>query len=197
MVQRALAADSMDSARRAPLIAAVPKMLFPFLVILPGMIAIAATVHGGASGLTLPHKAGQLDYDMVVPLMLGKYFPSGMLGLGLNALMASFMTGMAGNVTAFSTVWTYDIYQAYIKKSAPDAHYLTVGRMATVVGIALSVGAAYITNRFSNICSSCAPSSMRRCSPRSCSGCSGSARAAMARSPDSSPARSQRQFITV
>ena len=152
VVQRALSAESMDSARRTPLIAAVPKMLFPFLVILPGMIAIVATVHGGASGLALPRKAdGQLNYNMVVPLMLGRYFPNGMLGLGLTALMASFMTGMAGNVTAFNTVWTYDIYQAYIRRNASDAHYLAVGRMATVVGIALSVAAAYVTNRFNNI----------------------------------------------
>ena len=152
VVQRALSAESMDSARRTPLIAAIPKMLFPFLVILPGMIAIAATVHGGASGLTLPRQAdGHLNYNMVVPLMLGRYFPNGMLGLGLTALMASFMTGMAGNVTAFNTVWTYDIYQAYIRREASDAHYLTVGRMATVVGIALSVAAAYVTHRFNNI----------------------------------------------
>ena len=152
VVQRALSAESMDSARRTPLIAAVPKMLFPFLVILPGMIAIVATVHGGASGLALPRKAdGQLNYNMVVPLMLGRYFPNGMLGLGLTALMASFMTGMAGNVTAFNTVWTCDIYQAYIRRNASDAHYLAVGRMATVVGIALSVAAAYVTNRFNNI----------------------------------------------
>jgi len=152
VVQRALAADSMESARRTPLIAAVPKMLFPFLVILPGMIAIAATVHAGASGLTLPHKAdGQLNYDMVIPLMLGHYFPNGMLGLGLTALMASFMTGMAGNVTAFNTVWTYDIYQAHIRPAASDRHYLNMGRAATVVGIALSIAAAYAANRFNNI----------------------------------------------
>lgn len=152
VVQRALAADSMQAARRTPLIAAVPKMLFPFLVILPGMIAIASTVHGGASGLTLPHKAdGSLNYDMVIPLMLGHYFPSGMLGLGLTALMASFMTGMAGNVTAFNTVWTYDIYQAYIRHSASDRHYLNMGRIATVAGIGLSIAAAYAANRFNNI----------------------------------------------
>jgi solute:Na+ symporter, SSS family len=152
VVQRALAADSMAAARRTPLIAAVPKMLFPFLVILPGMIAIAATVHGGASGLTLPHKAdGSLNYDMVIPLMLGHYFPNGMLGLGLTALMASFMTGMAGNVTAFNTVWTYDIYQAYIRRGASDRHYLNMGRIATVAGIGLSIAAAYATNHFNNI----------------------------------------------
>ncbi len=152
VVQRALAADSMDAARRTPLIAAVPKMLFPFLVILPGMIAIAATVHGGAGSLQLPHKAdGSLNYDMVIPLMLGRYFPSGLLGLGLTALMASFMTGMAGNVTAFNTVWTYDIYQAHILPRASDYHYLVVGRIATVAGIGLSIGAAYLTSRFSDI----------------------------------------------
>lgn len=152
VVQRALAADSMEAARRTPLIAAVPKMLFPFLVILPGMIAIASTLHGGASGLTLPHKAdGSLNYDMVIPLMLGHYFPNGMLGLGLTALMASFMTGMAGNVTAFNTVWTYDIYQAYIRRVASDEHYLGMGRIATVAGIGLAIAAAYATNRFNNI----------------------------------------------
>jgi SSS family solute:Na+ symporter len=116
------------------------------------MIAIASTLHGGASGLTLPHKAdGALNYDMVIPLMLGHYFPSGMLGLGLTALMASFMTGMAGNVTAFNTVWTYDIYQAYIRHSASDRHYLNMGRIATVAGIGLSIAAAYAANHFNNI----------------------------------------------
>jgi len=152
VVQRALAADSMEAARRTPLIAAVPKMIFPFLVILPGMIAIASTLHGAASGLALPHKAdGSLNYDMVIPLMLGHYFPNGMLGLGLTALMASFMTGMAGNVTAFNTVWTYDIYQAYIRHRASDRHYLGMGRIATVAGIGLSIAAAYAANRFNNI----------------------------------------------
>jgi len=152
VVQRALAADSMEAARRTPLIAAVPKMIFPFLVILPGMIAIASTLHGAASGLALPHKAdGSLNYDMVIPLMLGHYFPNGMLGLGLTALMASFMTGMAGNVTAFNTVWTYDIYQAYIRRGASDRHYLSMGRIATVAGIGLAITAAYAANRFNNI----------------------------------------------
>jgi SSS family solute:Na+ symporter len=152
VVQRALAADSMGAARRTPLIAAMPKMFFPFLVILPGMIAIASTLHGGASGLALPHEAdGSFDYNMVIPLMLGHYFPSGMLGLGLTALMASFMTGMAGNVTAFNTVWTYDIYQAYIRRRASDRHYLNMGRIATVAGIGLSIAAAYLVDRFNNI----------------------------------------------
>jgi SSS family solute:Na+ symporter len=141
----------MSAARRTPLIAAFPKMLFPALVILPGMIAIALTTQAG-SGFSLPVKGdGSLNYDMTVPMMLGHYFPSGLLGLGLTALMASFMSGMAGNVTAFNTVWTYDIYQAYIKRNASDQHLLWMGRMATVFGIALSVGTAYLTTQFNNI----------------------------------------------
>ena len=152
VVQRAMAADSMSAARRTPLIAAFPKMMFPFLVILPGMIAIALTTQSGATGFHLPAKAdGSLNFDLTIPLMLGHYFPPGLLGLGLTALMASFMSGMAGNVTAFNTVWTYDIYQAYIRKGKSDAHYLWMGRMATVGGIALSVATAYATTQFNNI----------------------------------------------
>jgi solute:Na+ symporter, SSS family len=139
VVQRAMAAESMDAARRTPLIAAIPKMAFPFLVIVPGLIAIALTLDGS------------LNYDMTIPMMLGHYFPPGLLGLGLTALMASFMSGMAGNVTAFNTVWTYDIYQAYIRKDAGDAHYLNVGRLTTIFGIAASVGAAYVALTFNNI----------------------------------------------
>lgn len=152
VVQRAMAADSMSAARRTPLIAALPKMFFPFLVILPGMIAIALTHHSGVSGFALPKKLdGTLNYDLAIPMMLGHYFPSGMLGLGLTALMASFMSGMAGNVTAFNTVWTYDIYQSYIRSGRSDQHYLWMGRMATIFGIAISVAAAYIAAQFNNI----------------------------------------------
>jgi len=152
VVQRAMAANSMSAARRTPLIAAIPKMFFPMLVILPGMIAIALTYQSGESGFALPKKPdGALNYDMAIPMMLAHYFPSGMLGIGLTALMASFMSGMAGNVTAFNTVWTYDIYQSYIKRGASDQHYLWMGRMATVFGIAVSVAAAYVATRFNNI----------------------------------------------
>jgi solute:Na+ symporter, SSS family len=150
VVQRAMAAESMSAARRTPIIAAFPKMLFPFLVILPGMLAIGLHV-GGDAGFTLPSKGGSLDYDMVVPAMLARFFPSGMLGLGLTALIASFMSGMAGNVTAFNTVWTYDIYQSYIRPGASDAHYLKVGRAATVAGIAASIACAYTAAKFNNI----------------------------------------------
>ena len=152
VMQRAMAAESMAAARRTPLIAAVPKMLFPFLVILPGMIAIALTQRHGATGFALPAKPdGSPNYDLVIPMMLGHYFPSGMLGLGLTALMASFMSGMAGNVTAFNTVWTYDIYEAYLRPKASDAALLWMGRAATVVGIGVSVAAAYFAAHFNNI----------------------------------------------
>ena len=178
VIQRAMAANSMNSARCTPLIAAFPKMLFPFLVILPGLIAIAlptqnlahlagpaTTIQGqaggrglipakmSASGQPIRDKDGtiELDYDLATPNMLLHYFPTGILGLGLTALLASFMSGMAGNVTAFNTVWTYDIYQSYINKKASDEHYLWMGRMATIFGIALSVAAAYMATRFNNI----------------------------------------------
>ncbi|MEA2175357.1 MAG: solute:Na+ symporter, family [Blastocatellia bacterium] len=203
VVQRAMAADSMSSARRTPLIAAIPKMFFPFLVILPGMIALAAstgvnsqanpaatatgqraevsaarsqsastnaeldqsastsTVGRGIIPPKMDEKTGQpkrdergrvvLDYDLATPMMLLHYFPNGMLGIGLTALLASFMSGMAGNVTAFNTVWTYDIYQSYIRKGESDEHYLWMGRVATIVGIALSIAAAYVAASFNNI----------------------------------------------
>jgi SSS family solute:Na+ symporter len=187
VVQRAMAANSMSAARRTPLIGALPKMLFPFLVILPGLIAIAlpnqlATTPANTMAVTgtplatseppnvegrglIPFKLDavtgkpaldndgkpQLDYDLAVPNMLLHYFPPGMLGLGLTALLASFMSGMAGNVTAFNTVWTYDIYQSYIRPKASDEHYLWMGRVSTVVGIGLSIAAAYMANRFNNI----------------------------------------------
>jgi SSS family solute:Na+ symporter len=164
VVQRAMAADSMTAARRTPLIAAFPKMFFPFLVILPGMIALALTVgHGAGAGL-IPAKLGStgtplvdsagravLDYDLATPMMLVKLFPSGMLGLGLTALLASFMSGMAGNVTAFNTVWTYDLYQSHIRSGESDEHYLRMGRVATVGGILLSIAAAYVAGSFNNI----------------------------------------------
>jgi solute:Na+ symporter, SSS family len=159
VVQRAMAADSMAAARRTPLIAAVPKMLFPFLVILPGLIAMSVSggvvplkVYEGTNRLVLDALGRpQLDYDLTIPTLLLRYFPTGMLGLGLTALLASFMSGMAGNVTAFNTVWTYDIYQAYVRPQASDAHYLRVGRLATIFGIAASVLTAYVAAQFNNI----------------------------------------------
>jgi SSS family solute:Na+ symporter len=152
IVQRAMAAESMLAARRAPLIASVPKMLFPFLVILPGMIAIALVQSPTAGGFALPAKPdGSTNFDLVIPLMLAHYYPTGLIGLGLTALVASFMSGMAGNITAFNTVWTYDIYRPWIRRDASDAHYLWVGRLATVAGVLLSLAAAYLAAAFNNI----------------------------------------------
>ena len=150
VVQRAMAAENMSDARRTPLLAAFPKMIMPFIVIVPGIAALALTKAGG--GYAIPMKAGGgFDYDQTLTTLMAQFYPSGMLGVGLTALMASFMSGMAGNVTAFNTVFTYDIYQGYIRPKASDAHYLTVGRITTVVGIALSIATAYLATHFNNI----------------------------------------------
>lgn len=218
VVQRAMAAKDMTAARLTPLIAAVPKMLFPALVILPGMVAVALA-HVGKEGFTLPkkpiessayaqaipiiqqaadqhteletvfdqlskavglplsrervaallhdHAEGKLteqqlkerlqnavtenDYNNVMLAMLKRYLPPGLLGLGLTALLASFMSGMAGNITAFNTIWTYDLYQAYIAPNRTDEHYLWMGRAVTVVGVLASIGCAYIAKQYGNI----------------------------------------------
>jgi SSS family solute:Na+ symporter len=179
VVQRAMAADSMASARQTPLIAAMAKVFFPALVIVPGLIAMSlsaprpqplpgeppAPAAALASASVIPVKvdpatgriardaAGvpERDYDLAVPNLLERFYPTGLLGLGLTALLASFMSGMAGNVTAFNTVFTYDLYQAHVRPHASDAHYLHVGRVATFAGVLASVGAAYVTSQFNNI----------------------------------------------
>jgi solute:Na+ symporter, SSS family len=150
VMQRAMAADSMAGARQTPLFAAFPKIFMPFVVILPGIAAVA--LMDMASGYTLPTKAGGgYNYDLVLTTLMAQFYPAGMLGIGLTALMASFMSGMAGNVTAFNTVFTYDLYQSYMKPHAPDSHYLWVGRVTTVAGVALSIGTAYLATAFNNI----------------------------------------------
>jgi len=149
VVQRAMAANSMSAARRTPLIAAFPKMVMPFIVILPGIAAIALTQM--SVGYTLPVKGSAYDYDQALTTLMIHFYPSGLIGLGLTALMASFMSGMAGNVTAFNTVFTYDLYQSYVRRNAPDDHYLTVARWTTVAGVALSIAAAYLAQRYNNI----------------------------------------------
>lgn len=150
VVQRAMAAGSMAAARKTPLIGALPKMVLPLLVVVPGMIALALS---NIDALELPLKEGTLetDYDKVIPVLLLKYMPVGVLGLGLTALMASFMSGMAGNVSAFNTVFTYDIYQSYINPNQPDQHYLKVGRWTTVVGVLVSIMTAYVAKSFNNV----------------------------------------------
>jgi solute:Na+ symporter, SSS family len=150
VVQRALAANSLSAARRTPLIAAVPKMLFPALLIVPGMIAAALPAVAGHAFLPLAAD-GTPDYNMSIPALLARYFPAGLLGIGLTALIASFMSGMAGNVTAFNTVWTYDLYQSYIAPGKSDRHYLRMGQAATVFGVLLGVAAAYLAAAFNNI----------------------------------------------
>jgi SSS family solute:Na+ symporter len=215
VVQRAMAARNMAAARNTPLVAAVPKMFFPFLVIVPGMIAVALTmmpaknyripppviaqekyaeavavmrsgnpgdpsnvanavskvlgakVNEKAIAALLSEKAAgklsdeqiktgiynsisEYDYDGVILSLVTKYCPPGLLGLALTALLASFMSGMAGNVTAFNTVFTYDLYQAYFAKNQSDQHYFWVGKVVTVAGIVLSIAAAYFASRYNN-----------------------------------------------
>ncbi len=151
VVQRAMAAKTMGDARRTPIIGAIPKMLFPVIVILPGMIALGLAAKAG-SGYSIPHGVtGATDYNLVIPSLIAHYLPTGMLGLALTALMASFMSGMAGNVTAFNTVWTYDIYQSYIGKGKSDAHYMWMAKFATVAGIVISIGFAYVAKNVDNI----------------------------------------------
>jgi SSS family solute:Na+ symporter len=151
VVQRAMAAKSMGDARRTPIIGAIPKMLFPVIVILPGMIALGLAAKAG-SGYSIPlGVSGATDYNLVIPSLIAHYLPTGMLGLALTALMASFMSGMAGNVTAFNTVWTYDIYQSYIGKGKSDSHYMWMAKFATVAGILISIGFAYVAKNVDNI----------------------------------------------
>lgn len=149
VIQRAMAARSMTDARNTPIVGAFPKMMIPFIVIVPGIAAAALAQMG--TGYSIPLKNGGPDYDKVLFSLMEQFYPSGMLGVGLTALVASFMSGMAGNVTAFNTVWTYDIYQSYIRRNAPDSHYLWMGRMATVFGTGLSIGAAYLATQFNNM----------------------------------------------
>jgi SSS family solute:Na+ symporter len=149
VVQRVLTAKDLRSAEIAPIIGAGFKMLVPFIVILPGLLGLAVLPMKltAESAVT----AGGHSYNDVLPLMLARYCGPGLLGLGITALIAGFMSGMAGNVSAFTTVWTYDIYRALIKKDAPDHHYVTMGRWTTVVGVLISVGTAYLVMQFASI----------------------------------------------
>jgi SSS family solute:Na+ symporter len=143
VVQRVLSAKDLRSAKLAPIIGAAFKMMVPFIVILPGLLGL-----GVLDMQLLPEdqaqNAGGHSYNEVLPLMLARYAGPGLLGLGITALIAGFMAGMAGNVSAFATVWTYDIYRAFIKKDASDAHYVAMGRACTIIGIFVSIGTAYL-----------------------------------------------------
>jgi len=149
VVQRVLSAKDLRSAKMAPIIGSVFKMALPFIVILPGLLALAV----------LPEKLvgesqagpGVHTYNEVLPLMLARYCGPGLLGLGITALIAGFMSGMAGNVSAFATVWTYDIYRAFMRRDASDTHYVAIGRWCTVLGVLVSIGTAYLVMQFLSI----------------------------------------------
>jgi SSS family solute:Na+ symporter len=150
VVQRAMASRNLNQAQRTPVLAALPKILMPAIVILPGILLLA--LQSQMTGFALPVNGnGESDYNMVLPLLLQKLYPSGLLGLGITALIASFMSGMAGNVTAFNTVWTYDIYQTHIKKNVSDRHYFYVAKAATIFGILISIATAYVARGFNSI----------------------------------------------
>jgi solute:Na+ symporter, SSS family len=153
IVQRAMAAESTIAARKTPLIGALPKMFIPFLIIVPGIAALVL-MNNGAINITGDN--GEPNYNLTIIMLLKHYLPAGVLGVGITALLASFMSGMAGNVSAFNTVWTYDIYQSYIRPATNDAHgdakhYLKVGRLATIFGVLVSIAAAYLAGMFGNI----------------------------------------------
>jgi SSS family solute:Na+ symporter len=155
VVQRVLSAHNLRAAKMAPVIGAAFKMAVPFIVILPGLICLGLTSHG----VPLFHLVGEnqvsaanpYSYNEVLPLMLIRYCGPGLLGLGITALVAGFMSGMAGNVSAFSTVWTYDIYGAFINKKATDEHYVLMGRWSTVIGMIVSIATAYLVSHAASI----------------------------------------------
>ena len=150
VVQRVLSAKDLRAAKMAPIIGAGFKMLVPFIVILPGLLALAV-LPVKLVGETQAVATGGHSYNEVLPLMLARYCGPGLLGLGITALIAGFMSGMAGNVSAFTTVWTYDIYRAFFRKDATDQHYVSMGRWCTVVGVLISVGTAYLVMDFKSI----------------------------------------------
>jgi solute:Na+ symporter, SSS family len=150
VVQRVLAAKDLRAAKMAPIIGAAFKMMVPIIVILPGLLGLAV-LPVKLTGETAAVASGGHSYNEVLPLMLARYCGPGLLGLGITALIAGFMSGMAGNVSAFTTVWTYDIYRALINKDAPDSHYVSMGRWTTVLGVLISVGTAYLVMQFASI----------------------------------------------
>jgi len=152
VVQRVLAAKDLRSARLAPIIGAAFKMAVPFIVILPGLLGLALLPDNlKLMPQDVAAATGGHSYNEVLPLMLARYCGPGLLGLGITALMAGFMSGMAGEVCAFSTVWTYDIYKAFINKDASDEHYVKMGRWCIILGVLISIGTAYLVMSFKSI----------------------------------------------
>jgi solute:Na+ symporter, SSS family len=150
VVQRVLSAHNLRAAKMAPIIGAGFKMLVPFIVILPGLLGWAVLPFH-LTGEDVAVASGGHSYNEVLPLMLARYCGPGLLGLGVTALIAGFMSGMAGNVSAFATVWTYDIYGALLRKNASDREYVSMGRWCTVVGVLISIGTAYLVMQFASI----------------------------------------------
>ena len=154
-VQRAMAAKSMSAARRTPIIGAFPKMLIPFIVIIPGMVAgVAVTELQGDNKAAL--MAGEAapsgaTFNQALLLLMRDLLPNGMLGIAIAGLLASFMAGMAANLSSFNTVFTYDIWQSYIKKDRPDGYYLRVGRIVTAVATVFAIGTAFIASTYANL----------------------------------------------
>jgi SSS family solute:Na+ symporter len=154
VVQRVLSAKDLRSAKMAPVIGSFFKMAVPLIVILPGLLGLAVL-----PSIAMPHPLGpesallpgQHSYNDVLPLIMVRYLTPGLLGLGVTALIAGFMAGMAGNTSAFGTVWTYDIYRRFFNKNASDAHYVSMGRWCTIVGLILSIGTAYLVMGFASI----------------------------------------------
>jgi solute:Na+ symporter, SSS family len=142
-VQRAMAAKDDNAARMTPIIGAYPKMLIPLVVVLPGMIAAALIPNIG--------EEGGLQYNDAIPALMAQYLPEGVLGIAVTGLVAAFMAGMAANVSSFNAVFTYDIWQDYIRPGRPDRYYLVVGRWVTVIGVCIGIATAFIAAGFSNI----------------------------------------------
>jgi SSS family solute:Na+ symporter len=148
-VQRAMASNSMNASRRAPIIGAIPKMFIPFVVVIPGMIC--AAVIGDMISLKSGPNAADVTYNDAMLLMIRDILPNGLLGVAVAGLLASFMAGMAANISAFNTVFSYDIWQQYIVKNKPDGYYITVGRVATVGATVLAIFTALIAAGYSNL----------------------------------------------
>ncbi|MCU0692461.1 MAG: sodium/solute symporter, partial [Polyangiaceae bacterium] len=153
VVQRAFSSKDLRSARLTPITAAFFKMALPFIVVVAGLVAFRLSADPSTGFKLLPHpnNPSELWNDTALPLLIARYYPPGLVGLGITALLAGFMAGQAGNVSAFNTVWTYDIYRAVIKPDATDAHLVWMGRVTTIVGIVLSVVTAYVAMQFNTI----------------------------------------------
>ncbi|NWG12829.1 MAG: sodium:solute symporter family protein [Acidobacteria bacterium] len=153
-VQRVMAAKNLRSAQNGTIIGAALKMMVPLIVTLPGLLGLAV-LYQQAGIMLVPESQAQAtgahSYNEVLPLMMARYLGPGLLGLGVTSMIAGFMSGMAGNVSAFATVWTYDVYRPLLKKSASDSHYVSMGRWCSIVGVLAAIGTAYAAMLFSNI----------------------------------------------